>query len=191
MIRFALRHWTLVAIILILGAWGLFYLPTTPSWAIIQLKRAIDARDGAAAAAYVDFPSVVRSAGYQIVKDKAGDTNVVGEMLGRGAVDMMSAPMAGIAQSWVEHEVNKGAADVQLPAWAALAAVATLHRDEGFASTEFNDRHNRHWIIHLERRDDGRWRIVEVDNIQELLGKVEKEASRTTSNMESTPEPSP
>jgi hypothetical protein len=177
MSRFLLRHWTSVSVVVILAAWAAFYLPTTPSWTIIQLKRAIDARDGATAGAYVDFPSVVRSAGYQMLQKNNTDGNIISDMIGRGAVDMLSTPMASIAQSWAQHEVDEGQRDVQLPGWAALAAIATMRRDDTGASTELTDKKGQHWVIRFARGDDGRWRIVEVDDIKQLLGKLENQVS--------------
>src|SRR5271170_3851935 len=175
MTRFLVRHWTAVSVVVILAAWGIFYLPSTPSWTMIQLKRAIDARDGAAAGAYVDFPRVVRSAGYQMLQRNNSAGNIISDMIGRGAVDMLSTPMASIAQSWAQHEVDDGERDVQIPGWAALAAIATMRRDDGGASTEFTDKKGQHWVIRLARGDDGRWRIVEVDDIKQLLGKLERQ----------------
>ena len=60
--RFALRHWTAILIIVLIAGWAIFYLPGTPSYAIFELKQAIDARDGSAAASYVDFKKVVENA---------------------------------------------------------------------------------------------------------------------------------
>src|SRR5690348_6834316 len=61
---FISRHAIGVLVVLVIAVWALFYVPTTPSYAIYQLKQAIDARDGATAATFVDFPSVVKNAGY-------------------------------------------------------------------------------------------------------------------------------
>jgi hypothetical protein len=183
MARFALRHWTAITIFVVLVLWALFYLPTTPSWAVIRLKQAIDARDGASAAAYVDFPSVVRQAGYQIVQDNGGSDNVIGEMFGKGAVDMLSTPMASIAQSWTEREVNNGEKDVQIPVAALVGALVGLHRDNDVAVAEFNDSSGRHWTIRMARNKD-RWQIVEVDNVARLLGKLRQHRPEPPPNRE-------
>ena len=60
MASLALRHWTAILIAVAIAAWAVFYVPQTPSWMILRLKQAIDARDGAGAARYVDFQSVVQ-----------------------------------------------------------------------------------------------------------------------------------
>jgi len=190
MTRFLVRHWTAVSVVVILAVWALFYLPSTPSWTMIQLKRAIDARDGAAAGAYVDFPAVVRSAGYQMLQ-KNDNGNIISDMIGRGAVDMLSTPMASIAQSWAQHEVDQGQRDVQIPTWAALAAIVTMRRDDTGASTEFTDKKGQHWVIRLARGDDGRWRIVEVDDIKQLLGKLQSQISSDSPGFDSDPQPTP
>ena len=63
MIRFALRHFTSILILAAVAAWAIFYLPNTPSWAVLRMKQAIDARDGEAASRFIDFESVVKHAG--------------------------------------------------------------------------------------------------------------------------------
>ena len=61
MMRFAIRHWTGILITIVLLWWALIYLPASPSFAVFQMKRAIDARDGEAAARYVDWESVTKT----------------------------------------------------------------------------------------------------------------------------------
>src|SRR5882762_6879587 len=61
--RFVFRHFTAILILAALTGWALFYLPNTPTWAVLKLKQAIDARNGNEAAKYVDFESVVKNAG--------------------------------------------------------------------------------------------------------------------------------
>jgi hypothetical protein len=117
--RFVLRHWTAILIILVIGGWGIFYLPDSPSFAIVQLKRSIDARDGNAAAAYIDFQKVVRNAGYEMVEgDNSGSdsgSNLLGQLLGKGAVDLFSGPMAALLGQWAIQQVDNGTKDVQMP----------------------------------------------------------------------------
>ncbi len=92
MMRFVLRHWTGILVLVVLGWWALVYVPASPSFAVFQLKRAIDARDGDAAARYVNFESVVKHAGYEMVQQKANDP--LSQMVGQGAVDLFSKPLA-------------------------------------------------------------------------------------------------
>jgi hypothetical protein len=73
MLRFLFRHFTAILILVVIAAWAIFYLPTTPAWSVIRLKQAIDARNGGDAANFVDFPSVVQNAGQQMVKNRAND----------------------------------------------------------------------------------------------------------------------
>ena len=63
MLRFVLRHFTAILILAAISAWAVFYLPNTPSWAVLKMKQAIDAHDGEGASQYVDFESVVKHAG--------------------------------------------------------------------------------------------------------------------------------
>lgn len=177
MARFALRHWTGIIIVVVVAWWAVFYLPATPSYFVYQLKRAIDARDGAAAAAFVDFPSVIKKAGYEMVENKAGNDNLISQMVSKGAVDILSKPMAALVQAWTEQQVNNGSKDVQMPGWAVLAALVTIQRSGDSARTEFKDAKGRAWDIRMARGPDRRWRVVEVRNLQPLLAKLNNEAA--------------
>jgi hypothetical protein len=174
MARFAIRHWTAILIVVVVAAWAIFYLPTTPSWAIYQLKRAIDARDGAIAGTYINFPSVVRHAGYEMVQDKAGADNVLGQILGKGAVDMFSKPVAAMVQTWSERQVDDGARNVQMPGWAVAGAMVMLHHNGDTAYTRFTDARGRVWDIEMARDpDSGRWQVVEIKDIGQLIQQLQ------------------
>ncbi len=173
MFRFALRHFTAILIIVAIGAWAIFYLPNTPTWAVLRLKQAIDARDGGSAAHYVDFQSVVKNAGYEMVQQH-GAGNPLGAMVGRAAVDFLSQPMAGALESWLKDEVDKGNPDLQMPAGAVAASLVVLHRNGDTAYTRFTDHKGQVWEIQMARSKDGYWQIVEVKNVEQLLEKLKQ-----------------
>ncbi len=87
--RFLIRHWTGIAIAAAILGWAVFYLPGSPSFAVFQLKRAIDAHDGDGAARFVDFDSVVRNAGRKLLAEKGGG-DVFSQFLGESAVTLLS-----------------------------------------------------------------------------------------------------
>jgi hypothetical protein len=170
--RFVLRHFTAVLILAALTGWAVFYLPNSPSWAVLRLKQAIDARDGDAASQYVDFESVVKHAGHEMVQ-KQGGTDPLSAMIGNAAIDMLSKPMAEMAKAWAVDKVNNGAHEVQMPGAAVAGSIVLLHRDGDTAYTDFKDNKGQEWEIHLARSDDGNWRVSEVDNIEQLLEKLQ------------------
>jgi hypothetical protein len=176
MLRFAFRHFTAILIVVVVAAWAIFYLPTTPAWTVMQLKRSIDARDGDGAANYVDFNSVVKSAGTQMLKEKANDP--LSAMLGTAALSMFSATIANIAKSWAVQEVNDGKKDVQMPAAAVAGAIVLMHRDGGAAFTRWTDPKGQVYEVHLRRGVDGVWRISEVENVAQLLQKLQEHEQR-------------
>jgi DUF2939 family protein len=180
MARFALRHWTSILIVVALAAWAVFYLPDTPSYAVFQLKQSIDARDGAGAARYIDFQSVVRNAGYEMVDERnasGGGGNILGQLIGKGAVDLLSGPMAALLKSWATQQVDNGAKDIQMPPVAVVAALVTLHRNGDAAFTRWQDHKGQVWEVRLAR-DDGQWKIVEVKNVQQLLDKLKRQQEK-------------
>src|SRR5258708_25382123 len=126
-----------VLIFLVIVGWALFYVPTTPSYAIYRLKQAIDARDGATAATFVDFPSVVKNAGYEMLQQNSKANDVVSALVGKGAVDLLSAPLASGVQQWATQQVNSGARQVQMPAAAVAGAGGTPPPSEGAARAHF------------------------------------------------------
>jgi hypothetical protein len=181
MSRFLMRHWTAVLVSVLIGWWALFYLPSTPAFAVFQLKRAIDARDAAQAAQFVDFESVVKHAGYEMLADKSPSNDIVNQFIGKGAVELFSKPVAGMVETWAGRQVATGAKEVQMPGAAVAGAIILLHRDGDTAYTNFRDRDGKVWEIHMARTADGRWQIVEVKNIQQLLDKLQRRAAASGS----------
>ncbi len=186
MIRFVFRHITALAIIIAVAAWAIFYLPNTPTWSVLRLKQAIDARNGEAAARYVDFQNVVKNAGYQMVQQKAAD-NPLGAMVGRAAVEFLSQPMAGMLEAWAKDEVNKGNPDLQMPGAAVAASLVVLHRSGDTASTQFTDRKGQTWEIHLARSPGGFWQVVEVKNVEQLLEQLKQREQKRFQAAPATP----
>ncbi len=173
--RFVLRHFTAILILAAVGGWALFYLPDTPSWAVLRMKQAIDARDGDEAAKYVDFESVVRHAGYEMVQ-KQGGTDPLSAMIGNAAIDLLNKPMAQVTQAWAVKKVDDGAREVQMPGAAVAASIVLLHRNGDTAFTDFKDNKGQEWEIHLARGDNGYWRVSEIKNIEQLLQKLQQKS---------------
>jgi len=171
---FISRHAIGVLVVLVVAGWGIFYVPTTPSYAIYQLKQAIDARDGATAASYVDFASVVKNAGYEMLQQNSNANDVITALVGKGAVDLLSGPLAGAVQQWATQQVNSGARQVQMPDAAVLGAIALLHHSGDTAWTDFRDDKGVEWNIRMAR-ENGHWRITEVKNVQQLLQHFQQE----------------
>jgi hypothetical protein len=177
MLRFVLRHFTAILIIVAIAVWALVYLPQSPSFAVFRMKQAIDARNGDEAAKYVDFESVVKHAGYEMVQ-KRGGGDPMSSMIGNAAIDLFTKPMAQIAKAWSVRKVNDGDKDVQMPDAAVAGAIVLLHRSGDTAYTDFKDHKGQEWEIHLARGDDGQWRVVEVKNVEQLLEKLQREEDK-------------
>jgi Protein of unknown function (DUF2939) len=177
MLRFVLRHFTAILIIVAIAVWALVYLPQSPSVAVFRMKQAIDARNGDEAAKYVDFESVVKHAGYEMVQ-KRGGGDPMSSMIGNAAIDLFTKPMAQIAKAWSVRKVNDGDKDVQMPDAAVAGAIVLLHRSGDTAYTDFKDHKGQEWEIHLARGDDGQWRVVEVKNVEQLLEKLQREEDK-------------
>jgi hypothetical protein len=169
---FISRHAIGVLVVLVIAVWALFYVPTTPSYAIYQLKQAIDARDGATAATFVDFPSVVKNAGYQMLQQNSNDP--VTAMIGKGAVDLLSAPVATGVEQWATQQVNSGAKRLQMPGAAVAGAIVFLPHSGDAAWTSFRDNKGQQWDVRMAR-ENGHWRIIEVKGIQQVLQRFEQE----------------
>lgn len=170
---FISRHAIGALVLVVVVGWALFYLPDTPSYAIYQLKQSIDARDGATAATFVDFASVVKNAGYEMLQNsKAND--VITALVGKGAVDLLSGPMAAAVQQWATQQVNSGARQVQMPAAAVAGAIVLLHHSGDTAWTDFRDDKGVQWDIRMAR-ENGHWRITEVKNVQQFLQRFQQE----------------
>jgi hypothetical protein len=172
MFRFVLRHFTAVLIVAAVAGWALFYLPRTPSWTVLRMKQAIDARDGDGASRYVDFESVVKHAGYEMVR-KQGASDPLSAMIGTAAIDLFAKPMAQITQAWAVKKVDDGAREVQMPGAAVAAAIVLLHRNG-----DTKDNKGQEWEIHMARGEDGEWRVTEIKNIEQLLQKLQRDQAK-------------
>jgi Protein of unknown function (DUF2939) len=179
MLRFALRHITAIIVIIAVAWWAIFYLPNTPTWAVLRLKQAIDAREGDAAAQYVDFDSVVKNAGQEMVKEKSGG-DTLGALVGQAAVAVLTHPVAQLLESAARQRVENGDKDVQMPAVAVLGALVLLHHSDGQAWTNFKDHKGQVWKIHM-KRESGRWKITQIENIGQILQKLEKHEEKELS----------
>ena len=175
-----MRHFTSILIVAAIAAWAIFYLPQSPSFAVYQLKQAIDARNGEAASRYVDYESVVKHAGYEMVQ-KQGGGDPLSAMIGNAAIDLFTKPMAQLAKAWTVRKVNDGDPDVQMPNAAVAASLVVLHRSGDRASTDFKDNKGQEWEVHLARGDDGQWRVVEIKNIEQLLAKLQRQQQKNLS----------
>lgn len=187
MMRFAIRHWTGILITIVLLWWVLIYLPASPSFAVFQLKRAIDARDGEAAARYINFESVVKHAGYEMVQEKANDP--LSQMVGKGAIDLFSKPLAQATRAYAVKDVNDGVDEVQMPPAAVLGSLVLMHRDDGTAYTHFVDNKKREWEVRMARDEFGVWQVTEVKNIQQLLEKLQRDAEKRLNQQPPPPSP--
>jgi hypothetical protein len=181
--RFALRHWTAILIVVLIAGWAIFYLPATPSYAIFELKQAVDARNGSAAASYIDFKKVVQNAGYEMVQGQnngSGGTdasNIFTQLIGKSAVDLFSGPMAALVQQWAVQQVKDGANQVQMPAAAVAGATLLLHRNDGTAYTQWTDHKGQVWEVRMEHQAEG-WKIVQVKNVAQLLEKLKSQQEK-------------
>jgi hypothetical protein len=187
MMRFAIRHWTGILIAIVLSWWALIYVPASPSFAVFQLKRTIDARDGEAAARYCDFESVVKHAGYEMVQEKASDP--LSQMVGKGAIDLFSKPLAQVTRAYAVKEVNDGAKEIQMPPIAVIGAIVLMHRDEGTAYTHFVDPKKREWEVRMARDEYGVWQVTEVKNIQQILEELQRNAQKRLDEQTTPPQP--
>jgi hypothetical protein len=167
------RHPIGVLVVVVIAGWALFYVPTTPSFAVYQLKQAIDARDGATAATFVDFASVVKNAGYEMLQQNKGN-DVIAALVGKGAVDLLAAPMAAGLQQWATQQVDNGAKSVQMPGAAVAGAIVLLHHSGDTAWTNFRDNKGQQWDVRMAR-ENGHWRITEVKNVAQLLQRFQQE----------------
>ena len=175
--RFVFRHFTAILILAAVAGWALFYLPNTPSYAVLRLKQAIDARNGDEAAKYVDFEGVVKNAGHEMVQ-KQGGADPLSAMLGNAAIDLLSKPLAQLTKAWAVKKVDDGAREVQMPGAAVAGSLVVMHRNGDTAYTDFKDNRGQEWEVHLARGDDGYWRVVEIKNIEQLLQKLQREEQK-------------
>jgi hypothetical protein len=104
---------------------------------------------------------------------QSNSNDVMTSVLG-GAMELLSGPVAAAIQQWATQQVNDGAKQVQMPAAAVAGAIVTLHHSGDSAWTDFRDNKGREWNIRFQR-ENGRWRVVQVKDIQQLLQRFQQE----------------
>src|SRR5215471_2985427 len=168
--RFLVRHFTAILVLIVLGWWGVFYLPNTPTWALLWLRAAVENRNGDEAAQYIDFQSVMQHAATDVVSDQAAK-NPIGALVGQAAAQLFSQPMANLAESIAKQRVNDGDPNLRIPAGAVALSLIMLHRDGDTAWTKFTDRKGQNWELHMTR-ENARWQVTEVKDARVLLQKL-------------------
>ncbi|HEY2664108.1 MAG TPA: hypothetical protein VGI47_07185 [Candidatus Binataceae bacterium] len=179
--KFLIRHWTVSLVSVAVLAWAVFFVPNTPTFAVIELTRAIRNRNPDAAVQFVDFDSVVKHAGYQMADRQKSANDPFSQLLTRGAVEIFYKPIAQIVESIAREKVASGDQDVQIPLAASVGATLLLHRNGNTATTSFRDHKNREWEIRLARNPAGRWQIVEVDGIASLIERLQHQSAAAAS----------
>jgi len=174
--RFITRHITAILVTLVVAWWAAFYLPQSPTWAVLWLRNAVQNRDGDAAVRYIDFQSVIQHAAKEMVAQNAAK-DPLGSFVGQAAVQLLAGPLAQVAESWARQKVNEGDPNLQIPPGAVVGAIVMLHRQGDSASTRFTDRKGQTWEIHL-LREDGRWQITEVKDAKVLLQKLQQHEAK-------------
>jgi len=170
--RFIIRHVTSILVAVVVAWWAIFYLPASPTWALVWLRNAVQNRDGDAAAQYIDFQSVVQHAAREMMQQDASN-NPLGAFVGQAAVQLLSGPLSQMAASIAKRKVNEGDPNLQIPIGVVAGSLLLLHRSGDTAWTKFTDRKGQNWEIHLTR-EEGRWQITEVKNARQLLEKLQK-----------------
>ena len=88
--------------------------------------------------------------------------------------------MAQVAKSWAIQKVDDGAREVQMPGVAVAGSIVLLHRNGDTAATDFTDNKGQRWRIHLARGDDGYWRVTEIEDVEQLLQKLQRNQPMAT-----------
>jgi len=104
---------------------------------------------------------------------QADPSNILGQLIGKGAIDLFSGPMAALLQSWATQQVDNGAKEVQMPPVAIAGALVMLHRRGDAAFTRWHDNKGQVWEVRMAR-EDGQWKVVEVKNVKQLLDKLKR-----------------
>jgi len=173
--KFLIRHWTILLISAAVLIWAGFFLPNTPTFAVIELTQAIRNRNADQAAQFVDFDSVVKHAGYQIAEKQKSLSDPLSQLLTRGAVEIFYKPVAQLVESIARQKVANGDKEVQIPFAASLGAMVFLHRDGNTAVTSFRDRKDHEWKIHMARNPAGRWQVIEVDGLDRVIERLQQQ----------------
>ena len=134
-------------------------LPTTPTWALWQIKRALDESDLNRLRQMVDFPAVAGRAVAELGHSDPGDDSP-GLDLKQIGLSLLSGGKLLTVFNDPDHPIRLGAGDF-LAAWWGM-------REDGDQATLSVDANGRPVSLVLQR-DDGTWRIVGITPLSALL----------------------
>lgn len=174
--RFITRHITSIVVTVVVAWWAIFYLPASPTWALIWLRNAVQNRDGDAAARYIDFQSVIQHGAREMLQQDSAN-NPLGALVGQAAVQLLAGPLSQMAESIAKRKVEEGDPNLQIPIGVVAGSLLLLHRSGDTAWTKFTDRKGRTWEIHMTREAGG-WQITEVNNARQLLEKLQQHEAK-------------
>jgi len=146
---------------------GLALLPTTPTWTLWKLTRALDRGDVRELTHMVDVPAVTLRAVRDLQRPPEADTPSID--LGRLALALLSGDRVRTVFDDPDHPLDVGAADF-------LAAWWSMRRD-GSTATLTLTAGERHLDLILEQRGDLAWKVVGVSPIGALL-RIEEQGDR-------------
>ncbi len=175
----------LVLVVLAVGlaGWWLFYLPSTPTWALYTLYVDVKEHDGVAAKELIDFEGVTKSiiaaSEQNEAAGKAPSEELGEELLGRGLATLMVGPIAEALKSRFQQWVDtRDESKYPVGIGPAVQAIFRLRRQGSSAFTHLTDDDGKRIDITLTRGSDGYWKITGVD------GPSVREALRQTAAVE-------
>ncbi len=194
--RWAFRHPRSTAgafAALLIGWWFLLYLPASPSWAMWNFYDAVKARNGDAAASFIDFQSVTKnmmdkgfkSAAAKPAPEQNPGERIMKEAVARGIGSLLTAPLAESIKADFERRVSQGDPRVQVTRWELLGAMIRLDRHGDKAETSGTDDKGRKYKITFSSEPGGRWRVVEVDG--DAIQKEIEQGLRKSQQMRASP----
>jgi len=181
-----------VLLVLAVAGWWLFYLPSTPSWAVYSLYRDVKNHDGAAAQELIDFRKVTKGfIDTAVMQHEAREATPEGqdeaafsEIFARGIAGLMVGPISDTLRSrfaqWVDNHED---AKYPIGLGPVLEAVVRLHRQGSTAFTQLTNDKGETLQVKLTRENVGDWRITSVNgsSIREAMRESMEDAGANQS----------
>lgn len=152
----------------IVMAWWIFFsIPASPSFAIYTFYRNVKAHDGAAAATFIDFPTLTKGVMDDEISAEAAQKNSdpSAEILGRGLLGLMSGAIADTAKARFQRMVEGEAGDDEkftMSFGEMLGSIWYLQREGDIAKTRFKDQDGNVIEVKFVRQSDTGWRVSTI-----------------------------
>lgn len=163
----------------------------TPSYALYQIKQALETHDYERFAEYVDVESVAGKAFDELgqfkkqKEEKPSGGDSLADLLRKG-LKSLSSEIRNVVSAGADIVVEQAITDrnrtlPEIPTLAIIGAIFAGETKDGTRHFPIRIKHGEEIEVKVRKSDQGVWRVVEVTNVETLLAQLKEHYDRDRS----------